>query len=213
MWLNASFARSALIVSGAPSTGLHRRSYRWSRRNNPKRRSPPRAAPVLYGASQLPAGGSRIVTAATKVLGIDPGICRTETAIMTSNAPWHTRPDLSWERLARHRAAKYGYRLHRTRRRKAPDNAGEYTLIDTATSIVMLGAGFTATPPMILDFLEQPENQHGPKPGMRTFAPMPVGEAVAPTRALKRLQKRNWRIEVSPGLPKLGIYRFPCPCA
>ena len=153
------------------------------------------------------------MTAATKVLGIDPGICRTETAIMTSNAPWHTRPDLSWERLARHRAAKYGYRLHRTRRRKGPDNAGEYTLIDTATSIVMLGAGFTATPPMILDFLEQPENQHGPKPGMRTFAPMPVGEAVAPTRALKRLQKRNWRIEVSPGIPQLDIYRFACRCA
>src|SRR5262249_46576882 len=151
MWLNASFARSALIVSGAPSTGLHRRSYRWSRRNNPKRRSPPRAAPVLYGASQLPAGGSRIVTAATKVLGVDPGICRTETAIMTSRAPWHVHPDWSWERLARHRAAKYGYRLHRTRRRKGPDNAGAYMLIHKASSTVLFGAGFTATPAKILD--------------------------------------------------------------
>src|SRR5215813_646646 len=75
-----------------------------------------------------------------------------ETVIMTSNAPWHTRPDLSWERLARHRAAKYGCRVHRTRRRKGLNNAGEHMLIHKATSIIMLGAGFTATLGAILDF-------------------------------------------------------------
>jgi len=131
---------------------------------------------------------------------------------MTSNA-WHIHPDWGWERLARHRAAKFGYRIHRTRRRKGPDNAGEYMLIHKASSIVLLGAGFTATPTMILDFLEQPENQHGPKPGMRTLAPTPVGEAIAPARALKRLQKRNWRIELSRGIPQLDVYRFACRCA
>jgi len=109
---------------------------------------------------------------------------------MTSNA-WHIHPDWDWERLARHHAAKFGYRLHRTRRRKGPENAGEYMLIHKASSIVLFGAGFTATLTMILDFLEQPENQHGPKPGMGTLAPTPVGEAIAPVRALKRLQKRN----------------------
>jgi hypothetical protein len=30
------------------------------------------------------------------------------------------------ERLARHRAAKLGYRLHRSRRRKGRDNAGKF---------------------------------------------------------------------------------------
>src|SRR5262249_46484957 len=132
---------------------------------------------------------------------------------MTSSAPWHTRPDWRWERLARHRAAKYGCRVHRTRRRKGADNGGEYMLIHKATSIVMFGGGFTATPPMILDFLERPENQHGPRPEMRTLAPMLVGEMIAPTRVLKRLQKRNWRIEVSRGIPQLDIYRFACRCA
>jgi hypothetical protein len=33
------------------------------------------------------------------------------------------------ERLARHRAAKLGYRVHRSRRRKGPGNAGELMLI------------------------------------------------------------------------------------
>jgi hypothetical protein len=43
---------------------------------------------------------------------------------------WQTyqngNPRQPWdlERLARHRAAKLGYRLHRSRRRKGPDNAG-----------------------------------------------------------------------------------------
>jgi hypothetical protein len=33
------------------------------------------------------------------------------------------------ERLARHRATKLGYRVHRSRRRKGRDNAGEFMLI------------------------------------------------------------------------------------
>ena len=33
------------------------------------------------------------------------------------------------ERLARHWAAKVGYRVHRSRRRKGRDNAGEFMLI------------------------------------------------------------------------------------
>jgi hypothetical protein len=130
---------------------------------------------------------------------------------MTSN--WHIHPDWDWERLARHRAAKFGYRLHRTRRPKGPNNAGQYLLIDKASSIVLLGSGFTATLTMILDFLERPENQCGPKPGTETLASMPVGEAIAPTRALKWLQKLNWRTKLSHGIPQFDIYRFACRCA
>lgn len=87
---------------------------------------------------------------------------------MTSNTPnWRTfstgapREGEYLERLARHRAAKFGYRIHRTRRRKSPDNAGECMLIDKASDAVLFGSGFTATPEMILDFLERPENHHG----------------------------------------------------
>jgi hypothetical protein len=53
---------------------------------------------------------------------------------------WHTyrngSPRQPWdlERLARHRAAKLGYRVHRSRRRKGP--------------------GYTATVEMILKFME-----------------------------------------------------------
>src|SRR6516164_2765173 len=36
------------------------------------------------------------------------------------------------ERLARHRAAKLGYRVRRSRRRKGRDNAGEFMLIHKA---------------------------------------------------------------------------------
>jgi hypothetical protein len=59
------------------------------------------------------------------------------------------------ERLARHRAAKFGYRVHRSRRRKGDDNAGELMLIDKRSSTVLLGAGFTATVEMILEFIER----------------------------------------------------------
>ena len=62
------------------------------------------------------------------------------------------------ERLARHRAAKLGYRLHRSRRRKGYDNAGAFTLIHKASSTVLLGAGFTATLERILEFMEREQN-------------------------------------------------------
>jgi hypothetical protein len=57
------------------------------------------------------------------------------------------------ERLARHRAAKLGYRVHRSRRRKG--RAGRLMLIHKASSTVLLGAGFTATLETILEFLER----------------------------------------------------------
>jgi hypothetical protein len=53
--------------------------------------------------------------------------------------PWNL------ERLARHRAAKLGYRVHRSRRRKGRDNEGHFMLIHKASSTVLLGTGFTAT--------------------------------------------------------------------
>ena len=59
------------------------------------------------------------------------------------------------ERLARHRAAKLGYRVHRSRRRKGRDNAGEFMLIHKASSTVLLGAGYTANLQMIMEFMER----------------------------------------------------------
>jgi hypothetical protein len=63
------------------------------------------------------------------------------------------------QRLARHRAAKLGYRVHRSRRRKGRDNAGEFMLIHQASSTVLLGVGYTATVEMMLEFLER-ERMH-----------------------------------------------------
>jgi hypothetical protein len=63
------------------------------------------------------------------------------------------------ERLARYRAAKLGYRVHRSRRRKGPDNAGQLMLIHKASSTVLLGAGYTATAEMILEFMERERTQ------------------------------------------------------
>jgi hypothetical protein len=63
---------------------------------------------------------------------------------------WHTyrngSPREIWnlERLTRHRAAKLGYRVHRSRRRKGRDNAGKFMLVHKASSTVLLGAGYTA---------------------------------------------------------------------
>ena len=68
------------------------------------------------------------------------------------------------ERLARHHAAKLGYRVHRSRRRKGPDNAGGLMLIHKASSTVLLGAGYTATVEMILKFMER-ERMHSSTPG------------------------------------------------
>jgi hypothetical protein len=59
------------------------------------------------------------------------------------------------ERLARHRAAKLGYRLHRSRRRKGRDNAGDFMLLHKKSSTVLLGAGYTAILEMILEFVER----------------------------------------------------------
>jgi hypothetical protein len=59
------------------------------------------------------------------------------------------------QRLARHRAAKLGYRVHRSRRRKGRDNAGDFMLIHKASSTVLLGVGYTANLEMILEFTER----------------------------------------------------------
>jgi hypothetical protein len=59
------------------------------------------------------------------------------------------------ERRARHRAAKLGYRVHRSRRRKGRDNDGQFMLVHKASSTVLLGAGFSATAEMVLAFMEQ----------------------------------------------------------
>jgi len=56
-------------------------------------------------------------------------------------------------------AAKLGYRVHRSRRRKSRDNAGEFMLIHKASSTVLLGAGYTANLEMILEFMER-ERMH-----------------------------------------------------
>jgi hypothetical protein len=63
------------------------------------------------------------------------------------------------ERLARHRAAKLGYRVHRSRRRKGPGNAGRLMLIHKASSTVLLGIGYTATIEMILVFVAREQMQ------------------------------------------------------
>ena len=63
------------------------------------------------------------------------------------------------ERLARHRAAKLGYRVHRSRRRKGPNNAGELMLIYSASSTVLLGIGYTATIEKIFDLMAREQTQ------------------------------------------------------
>ena len=75
---------------------------------------------------------------------------------------WRTYPTTGYprdsgalQRLARHRGAKLGYRVHRSRRRKGRDNAGDFMLIHKASSTVVLGAGFTASLEAILDFIER----------------------------------------------------------
>ncbi len=63
------------------------------------------------------------------------------------------------ERLSRHRAAKLGYRVQRSRRRKGRDNAGYFMLVHKGTSTVLLGAGFTATLESILEFMDRDRMQ------------------------------------------------------
>jgi hypothetical protein len=48
-----------------------------------------------------------------------------------------------------------GYRLHRSRRRKGRDNAGEFMLIHKSSPIVLLGVGYTAKLEPILEFMER----------------------------------------------------------
>jgi hypothetical protein len=79
---------------------------------------------------------------------------------MTSiSSSWRTyprtaEPRFPWdlERLARHRAAKLGWRVHRSRKRKDPKG---FMLMDGASSAVLLGAGYTATIESILEFMER----------------------------------------------------------
>jgi hypothetical protein len=63
------------------------------------------------------------------------------------------------ERLSRHRAAKLGYRVHRSRRRKGSNNAGQFMLVHKGSSTVLLGAGFTATLESILEFIDRERMQ------------------------------------------------------
>jgi hypothetical protein len=72
-----------------------------------------------------------------------------------TNRNGYQRDPVNLERLARHRAAKLGYRVHRSRRCEGPDNAGKLMLIHKASSTVLLGLGYNATPEMILEFVER----------------------------------------------------------
>ena len=51
--------------------------------------------------------------------------------------------------------SKLGYRVHRSRRRKGRDNAGQFRLVHKGSSTVLLGAGFTATLESILEFIDR----------------------------------------------------------
>ena len=63
-------------------------------------------------------------------------------------APW----DL--ERLVRHRGANWVWHAS-VPAPQGPDNAGGLMLIHKARSTVLLGAGYTATAEMILEFMER----------------------------------------------------------
>jgi hypothetical protein len=75
--------------------------------------------------------------------------------------PWrtyqsgHPRHSEAFERLARHRAAKLGYRLHRSRKYRGPSNAGRFILVHRVSSTVVLGAEYTASTETILEFIER----------------------------------------------------------
>jgi glycyl-tRNA synthetase beta subunit len=66
----------------------------------------------------------------------------------------NARESRNFERLARHWAAKLGYRVHRSRRRKGRHNGGEFMLIHKASSTALPGAEYTANVQMILEFME-----------------------------------------------------------
>jgi hypothetical protein len=96
-----------------------------------------------------------------KDVGMLPMTLKEETAVTDWQTYRNGNPRQPWdlERLARHRAAKLGYRVHRSRRRKGPDNAGNLMLIHQASSTVLLGTGYTATVEMILKFMERERMQ------------------------------------------------------
>jgi hypothetical protein len=79
----------------------------------------------------------------------------------------NARESRNFERLARHWAAKLGYRVHRSRRRKGRDNGGEFMLIHKASSTVLLGAGYTANLQMILEFMERERTNDHQQQGAR----------------------------------------------
>jgi hypothetical protein len=64
----------------------------------------------------------------------------------------YPRPSDALGRLARHRGAKFGYRVHRSRKPRGAGNAGRYVLVDKDSSVV-LGAGYSASIEEILEFL------------------------------------------------------------
>jgi hypothetical protein len=76
---------------------------------------------------------------------------------LTHREIWNSPQELAFskvddERLARHRAAKLGWHLRRSRQRRGSDNAGEFILVDKHGT-VLLGAGYTATAIEILAFI------------------------------------------------------------
>jgi hypothetical protein len=76
------------------------------------------------------------------------------------------RTGMYLERVARHRAAKLGYRVIRSRRRRGRDNNdSDYMLVDKASSTILLGAGYTAALETILEFMERPQMVDGPHRG------------------------------------------------
>jgi hypothetical protein len=101
--------------------------------------------------------------------GKDVGVTysKEESAMIGWQTYRNGNPRQPWdlERLARHHAAKLGYRVHRSHRRKGPDNAGNLMLIHKASSTVLLGAGYTATVEMILKFMERERMHSSTAPG------------------------------------------------
>jgi hypothetical protein len=78
-----------------------------------------------------------------------------EAALWQTYRNGNARESRNFERLALHRAAKLGYRVHGSRRRKDRDNAGEFMLIHKASSTVLLDVGYTASLQMIMEFMER----------------------------------------------------------
>jgi len=117
------------------------------------------------------------------MLPMTRGYSKEESAMTGWQTHRNGNPRQPWdlERLARHHAAKLGYRVHRSRRRKGPDNAGNLMLIHKASSTVLLGAGYTATVEMILTFMERERMHSSTAPGHGQIQIRPRG--VIPSRS------------------------------